>query len=326
MKTLLIIDIQNDFLPGGALAVTNGDQIIPIVNELIPCYDHVVATQDYHPENHGSFAANHAGKNIGDSITLSDLPQILWPIHCVEATKGADLASELNTHAIDMIFRKGTDPNIDSYSGFYDNGHSNSTGLTEHLNDIGTTELHIVGLATDYCVKFSALDAIREGFNTSIIKEATKGVNIQPNDCDNAIRDMANAGVNILEMEDVLGPTLTLYRPTGPEEIKLVENLDWKAWPPRLPEQPIFYPVLNQAYAEQIAQEWNIPASGCGYVTRFEVKRSFLRDYKREIVGAKSHEELWIPAEDLSAMNDNIVGTIEVIKTFTPSTNESTTH
>lgn len=318
MKTLLIIDIQNDFLPGGSLAVTGGDSIISLVNELMPHYDHVVATQDYHPIHHGSFAANHSGKNVAEMIELSGLPQILWPTHCVQGTTGADFAKELQTQRIDTVFRKGTDSTIDSYSGFYDNGHLKSTGLAEYLKQIGTSELHLVGLATDYCVRFTALDAITEGFKTTLIVDAVRGVNLQPNDCKLAIQEMAEAGVSLVSSDDILGETITLYRPTGPDELALVEQSGRKAWPPRLPEQPIFYPVLNQEYAEQIAEEWNVPASGCGYVTRFEVKRAFLKSYESKIVGGKAHEELWIPAEDLEALNENIVGLIDVVKKFEP--------
>ncbi len=205
MKTLLIIDIQNDFLPGGSLAVTNGDKIIPIVNELIPHYDNIIATQDYHPPEHGSFASNHQGKNIGDTIQLSGLPQILWPTHCVEGTTGAEFADTLHTQRIDTIFRKGTNPNIDSYSGFYDNGHLKSTGLAKHLKEIGTTQLHLVGLATDYCVKFSALDALKEGFETTLIKDAIQGVNLQPNDCTQAIQEIKNAGASVISSNDIIG-------------------------------------------------------------------------------------------------------------------------
>jgi len=210
MKILLIIDVQNDFLPGGALEVPNGDTIIPIINELIPHYDHVVATQDYHPQNHGSFASNHPTKHAGDLIDLNGLEQMLWPTHCVEGTLGAEFSKELNTQGIDCIFRKGTNPDIDSYSGFYDNGQLQDTGLTQHLKEIGTDELHIVGLATDYCVKFSALDAVADDFNTTLITDATKGVNIQTDDSDLAITQMQEAGVNISTSTDVLGKVITL--------------------------------------------------------------------------------------------------------------------
>ena len=130
MKTLLLIDIQNDFMPGGALAVAGGDEIIPVLNRMMPDFDLVVATQDWHPEDHGSFAANHPAKEVYEQIVLDGLPQTLWPVHCVQSTPGADFAMDLQMAKVEAIFRKGTNPQIDSYSGFYDNGHLKSTGLS----------------------------------------------------------------------------------------------------------------------------------------------------------------------------------------------------
>lgn len=202
MKTLIIVDIQNDFLPGGALAVNAGDQIVPIINELIPHYDHVIATQDFHPDDHGSFTDNHDEHEIGEVIDLHGLEQVLWPAHCIQGTLGAQFASNLNTDGIDHIFQKGTDPKIDSYSAFYDNGHRKATGLAEHLRKIATTEVHIVGLATDYCVKFTALDAVAEGFKTTLIKDACRGVNLNPGDVENAIDEMQQAGIIITTSDD----------------------------------------------------------------------------------------------------------------------------
>lgn len=316
MKALLLIDIQNDFLPGGSLAVPGGDQIIPIVNELMPEYHLVIATQDWHPTDHGSFASNHLGKKIGQKVKLHGLDQILWPDHCIEGSEGAKFSNELHTRRIDHIVRKGSDQSIDSYSGFFDNGHRKSTGLADLLRKNKITEVHLVGLATDYCVKFTALDALEEGFNVTLIQDACRGVKLNPNDVAEAIASLKSKGVKVQTSGDLLGPTITLYRPTGPVELALLEKSNFTAWPPRLPDQPIFYPVMNQAYAEQIATEWNIRDSGSGYVTRFKVERNFLKPYPRKIVGGNQHEELWIPAEDLDAMNEHIVGRIEVIKRF----------
>ena len=187
MNTLILVDIQNDFLPGGALAVPDGDKIIPIVNKLQSAFSLVVATQDWHPADHGSFAANHPGKNVFDQIDLNGLPQTLWPIHCVQNTKGAELAAALDQSRIEKIFRKGTDPAIDSYSGLFDNGHRRSTGLGEWLNSRGVAEIYVCGLATDYCVKFTALDAVQFGFKTHLIEDASRGVNLRPNDVQTAI-------------------------------------------------------------------------------------------------------------------------------------------
>jgi nicotinamidase/pyrazinamidase len=197
MKALILVDLQNDFLPGGALAVPDGDAVIPVANRLQPMFPVVVATQDWHPANHGSFAVNHPGKRIFEQIDLNGLPQTLWPIHCVQNTSGAELASGLNRERIAKVFQKGTDAGIDSYSGFFDNGHRRATGMTEWLNGRGVTEVHICGLATDYCVKFTALDAVSSGFKTWLIEDASRGVNLQMNDVNNAIAEMKKAGVLI---------------------------------------------------------------------------------------------------------------------------------
>ncbi len=174
MKALLLVDVQNDFLPGGSLEVPLGNEIIPIINQIQDNFELVVATQDWHPQNHKSFASNHEGKKPNDKIELHGLEQNLWPDHCVQTTYGAEFAEQLQKHSIEAIFRKGTDPEIDSYSGFYDNGHQKSTGLADYLRGKNINDLFIVGLAGDICVYFTALDAIKEGFNTHLIEEATR--------------------------------------------------------------------------------------------------------------------------------------------------------
>ncbi len=204
MKALVLIDIQNDFLPGGALAVPNGDAVIPIINRLKPLFPLVVATQDWHPANHGSFAANHPGRKVFDQIDLNGLPQTLWPVHCVQGTAGAELAATLQRERIAKIFPKGTDPGIDSYSGFFDNGHKRATGLAEWLKAQGVTEVFVCGLATDYCVKFTALDALRCGFKTHLIEDASRGVNLGPNDVQNAIAEMKRAGITVVQSAELL--------------------------------------------------------------------------------------------------------------------------
>lgn len=203
MKALVLVDIQNDFLPGGALAVPAGDMVIPIINRLQRVFSIVVATQDWHPANHGSFAANHPNKENFEQIDLNGLPQTLWPVHCVQNSNGAELAATLNRDRIANIFQKGTDPGIDSYSGFFDNGHRKSTGMGEWLKDKGVDEIFVCGLATDYCVKFTALDAVQLGFRTNLIEDASRGVNLRPEDVRNAIAEMARAGVRILQSADV---------------------------------------------------------------------------------------------------------------------------
>lgn len=198
MKALLIIDIQKDFLPGGALAVTEGDQIVPYVNSIIPGYEQVVATQDWHPENHGSFAANHEGGEVGTLRDLHGLEQILWPVHCVQDTDGAAFADGLTVEQIDTVVYKGEDPTVDSYSGFFDNGRRNKTELDEILKAKGVTALDVVGLATDYCVTFTVLDALDLGYEVRLLTEGCRGVNLQPGDVDRAIEEMRAAGAEII--------------------------------------------------------------------------------------------------------------------------------
>ncbi|MEH6307366.1 bifunctional nicotinamidase/pyrazinamidase [Olivibacter sp. CPCC 100613] len=173
MNALIIIDIQLDFLPGGALAVTGGDRIISIINDLQPTYDLVVATQDWHPINHQSFFTEHPGRQAFEHIRLHGLEQVLWPVHCVQGTNGAALAPALSTDAIEAIFRKGMDREIDSYSGFFDNGKKKSTGMADYLKGRGVTELAVCGLAADYCVYYTANDALDLGFKARIIEHAS---------------------------------------------------------------------------------------------------------------------------------------------------------
>jgi len=198
MNALILVDIQNDFLPGGALAVPDGDKIVGVANMLMEDYDLVVATQDWHPADHGSFASQYPERNAGDVEELNGLPQILWPDHCVQDTAGADLAPGLNLDAIERVFSKGTDVGVDSYSGFFDNARRNSTGLGEYLKDRGVTEVAVCGLATDYCVKLTALDAVDLGFKTSFIEAASRGVELSPGDIAKAIEEMKTAGVTII--------------------------------------------------------------------------------------------------------------------------------
>jgi nicotinamidase/pyrazinamidase len=197
-EALIVVDIQNDFLPGGALAVNHGDEIIPFVNALMDGFDLVVATQDWHPTGHGSFAANHEGKKPGEVIDLYGLPQIMWPVHCVQGTKGAEFAPGLNTSKVRKVFQKGTDVTIDSYSGLFDNGKRKSTGLGEYLKAAGVEKVTVVGLAADYCVKFTALDAKEFGFEVVLPVAGTRAVNLQPNDFEKALNEMERAGVEVL--------------------------------------------------------------------------------------------------------------------------------
>ena len=205
-SALIIVDVQNDFLPSGALALNHGDEVIPVANRLMDRFAVVLATQDWHPADHGSFASNHAGKKIGDIVELNGLSQILWPEHCIQGTRGAELAAGLNQRRINKIFAKGTDPTIDSYSALYDNAHRKSTGLAEFLKRHGLTDTYILGLATDYCVKFTALDAVAEGFDVHVIEDGCRGVDLKPGDCQRAIEQMRGAGVQVVHSRDVATP------------------------------------------------------------------------------------------------------------------------
>lgn len=179
MKALIIVDMQYDFLPGGALPVDKGDEIIPVINEIQNKFDLVVATQDWHPQNHGSFASNHSDKKPFDMGVLDEMDQVMWPDHCVQGSLDAEISSLLDTNRVEAIFRKGTDPMIDSYSAFYDNGHKKSTGLADYLKGRGVSEVYVSGLAADYCVYFTARDALAEGFQTFLIEDATQALDRQ---------------------------------------------------------------------------------------------------------------------------------------------------
>ena len=176
MKALIIVDVQNDFLPGGALAVKDGNAVIPVINELQKHFDLVVATQDWHPAGHKSFASAHPGKKTFEQIVLGEMPQVLWPDHCVQETPGAEFSSQLETKKIEAIFRKGMNENIDSYSGFFDNGKQRSTGMADYLRGRGIDEIYVTGLAGDYCVNFTAVDGLQSGFASTIITDATKPI------------------------------------------------------------------------------------------------------------------------------------------------------
>jgi nicotinamidase/pyrazinamidase len=204
MRALIVVDVQNDFVTGGALAVPGGEAVVPIINRLMPRFELVVATQDWHPADHGSFASQHVGRRVGEVIELNGLPQILWPDHCVAGTRGADFVSGLNTMMIQRIFQKGTDRGIDSYSGFFDNGRLKATGLGDDLKRRGVTDVFVVGLATDYCVKFTALDACSLGLRTSVVLDAVRGVELKAGDRRRALDELKAAGVTLVNVADIL--------------------------------------------------------------------------------------------------------------------------
>jgi nicotinamidase/pyrazinamidase len=184
-SALIIVDLQNDFCPGGSLAVREGDRVVPVINELQKHFALVVATKDWHPPGHSSFAT-------------------LWPPHCVQETAGAEFVAELDTSRFARVFLKGTDMEIDSYSGFFDNEHRRATGLGDYLKERGVSQVVIVGLATDYCVKFTALDARMLGFETTVVVDACRGVEVREGDTARALEEMAAAGVRVTESRRLL--------------------------------------------------------------------------------------------------------------------------
>jgi|SRR5579862_2279182 len=202
-RALLIVDMQNDFMPGGALAVSHADQIISIINGLIPKFPLVVASQDWHPFDHVSFAENHPEKKVGDVVTVKGKAQVLWPVHCVRASKGAEVIEKLHKGAIASYFYKGTEKSIDGYSAFFDNAHLKSTGLGDYLRSRGIHEIYIAGVATDYCVLYSTLDAIDLGFSVSVIQDACRAINLHPHDEENAFAAMAAKGARIVSSSEI---------------------------------------------------------------------------------------------------------------------------
>jgi nicotinamidase/pyrazinamidase len=203
MRALIIVDVQNDFCPGGALPARDGDAVVPVINTLIPHVPLVVATQDWHPPEHLSFASNHEGKSPGEVIELDGLEQVLWPDHCVQDSPGAEFHPELDTGRVDQIVRKGVDSHIDSYSGFFDNGHKRATGLHDFLQAKGVGDIVVTGLATDYCVKFTVLDALELGYRVEVVDDAVRGVELNDGDVARAKADMEAAGAKLVKSEEV---------------------------------------------------------------------------------------------------------------------------
>jgi len=175
---LLVIDVQNDFCPGGRLPVPDGDQVVPIINALARRFHHVVATQDWHPAGHHSFASSHAGRKPYDTVEVAYGPQILWPDHCVQGTDGAEFRSDLALSNLQLVIRKGFRPHIDSYSAFFENDHTTPTGLAGYLRERRIKRVFACGLALDFCVRYSAEDAKRQGFDVVVIEDACRGIDV----------------------------------------------------------------------------------------------------------------------------------------------------
>lgn len=200
---LLVVDVQYDFCPGGSLAVNEGDQIIPIINSLMDKFSRVMGTQDWHPGSHNSFASNYPGKKPMDMISLNGIDQVLWPDHCVQGTKGADFHEELNTNIFQAIIRKGFNKEVDSYSAFRENDKVSETGLNGMLKGLDIKKIYLCGLATDYCVFYSAMDAISNGYETLVILDATRGVNVPQSSVKRSIESMKNRGIKIINSTDI---------------------------------------------------------------------------------------------------------------------------
>ncbi|HVX11087.1 MAG TPA: bifunctional nicotinamidase/pyrazinamidase [Pirellulales bacterium] len=201
---LILVDLQNDFLPGGALPVKDGDAVVPVANRLQSCFPLVVATRDWHPANHVSFAENHPGKHVGDTIEVGGRPQRLWPVHCVVNSFGAAFPTGLDTARVAEVVHKGIDPHVDSYSGFFDNDHVNSTHLADYLKQHHVSTIYLAGLATDYCVKATALDGLSLGFKVALIADACRGIDLSHGDVARSIEEMRAAGAKIVQRDDVL--------------------------------------------------------------------------------------------------------------------------
>ena len=222
-RALVLVDLQNDFLPGGALAVAGGDEVIPVANRLVEAFDLVVATRDFHPADHESFASQHGGKRPGEVIDLHGLSQVLWPDHCVQGTTGSEFAPSLAADRVTRTFPKGIDRSVDSYSGFFDNGRRGDTGLTDWLRERGVEELVVLGLATDYCVKFTALDAASLGFRTTVVRDGCRAVNLDPADEAKAYAEMEAAGIDVADSDAVLADL------RGEGDVELVAEGRWLA-------------------------------------------------------------------------------------------------
>ena len=202
MEALILVDIQMDFLPNGNLEVPNGDKIIPIANQLMDCFDEIIATKDWHPANHSSFAANHPWRKPFQIMNLNGYEQTLWPMHCVQNTFGAEFPKSLNQEKIDKIIYKGTNPDIDSYSAFYDNLHLKQTDLDSYLKSKNIKNLFIIGLALDYCVKYTALDAIGLGYQVTIVEDGCMALDNKKESMDKLRDELKNQGIKFMKSKE----------------------------------------------------------------------------------------------------------------------------
>jgi nicotinamidase/pyrazinamidase len=199
---LIIIDVQNDFCPGGALAVADGDAVVPVINRLIPRFGMRVLTQDWHPQDHASFAANHPGAAPFSMTEMSYGPQVLWPTHCVQGSKGADFHDDLQTDGAAVVIRKGFKPEIDSYSAFFENDHTTPTGLAGYLRERGVSSIVVAGLATDFCVRYSAVDAAKLGFEVTLVEDACRAIDMDGS-LAAAMAEMNERNIRIVQSDDL---------------------------------------------------------------------------------------------------------------------------
>lgn len=202
MRALVVVDIQNDFMPNGALPVAHSDQVIPVANGLMDKFDLVVAVRDSHPPNHCSFATTH-GREPGDTVIVDGMKQNLWPVHCVTGTKGAAFANGLRSDRFAKVFDKGSEPSIDSYGGFYDNGWHRATGLADFLHEKGVNHIFVTGLTTDYCVRATVLDGLKLGFRVSVVQDGIRAVDVHPGDGEKALAEMVQAGAELIQSVEV---------------------------------------------------------------------------------------------------------------------------
>lgn len=199
---LIVVDVQNDFMPGGALPVPRGDEVVPVINRLAACFENVVLTQDWHPQGHASFASSHPGRKPFETIALAYGQQVLWPDHCVQATRGAAFHADLAIPHAQLIVRKGHHRDIDSYSAFLEADRKTATGLAGYLRERGLRRLYVCGLATDFCVAWTALDACAAGFETTVIEDACRAIDLDGS-LDKAWRDLAQAGAKRTQSDAV---------------------------------------------------------------------------------------------------------------------------
>ena len=203
MKALILVDLQNDFLPWGSIPIEDSEELIPIANQLLEQFDIIVASQDWHPANHKCFAANHPWRMPGQVIDVNGIPQMLWTIHCVQDNFGAEFVSDLNTYKISKIIRKGTNIEVDSYSVFFENDHKKSNGLEEYLKINKIDEVYIMGLTADFGVKYTALDAVRLGFKTKVIIDGCRWYDSKDKNKEQTLNEMKIKGIQIIKLDEL---------------------------------------------------------------------------------------------------------------------------